>query len=50
MARQLLTDNPAMLRKDVAAESGVSERTVDRLRGEMGTEPRRLHLAAKAGG
>jgi len=50
VARQLLTDNPAMLRKDVAAESGVSERTVDRLRGEMGTEPRRLHLAAKAGG
>ena len=47
VARQLLTDNPAMLRRDVAAQSGVSERTVDRLRGEMGSEPRRLHLAAK---
>ena len=47
MARQLLTDNPAMLRRDVAAQSGVSERTVDRLKDEMGSEPRRLHLAAK---
>jgi len=44
MARQLLIDNPGMLRADVAAQAGVSPRTVDRIKSEL---PTVLRLAAK---
>jgi hypothetical protein len=44
LARQLLIDNPGMLRADVAAQAGVSPRTVDRIKSEL---PTVLRLAAK---
>ena len=39
VARQLLIGQPAMLRADVAAAAGVSERTVDRLKKELAGAP-----------
>ena len=39
MARQLLIGTPAMSRADVASAAGVSERTVDRIKKELGGAP-----------